>query len=177
MSKLYAYVLCIFTSLLVPSSLAYADMEAAAHRPSSYSQTSLEERILQNHYSDLHQGIAHPLSVATQLVQKRVVDMALVSKLTTPAMSCLQKNATILSAVNSSVHNNPSHFQVLLSVLEDTAESATLARKMRRELSELTIMHAHAKTCIVQARLKCIIIIIYILGAPEISVDSQQMTG
>ena len=126
--------------------ISCADMEAAAHRPSSYSQTSLEERILQNHYSDLQQGIVHPLSIASQLVQRKVVDMALVSKLTTPAMSCLQQNAAILSAVNSSVHDNPSHFQVLLSILEDTAESVTLARKMRKELSELTIivMHAHA---------------------------------
>ena len=136
---------------LTSSILTCTDMEVAAHR---YSQTSLEERILQNHYSDLQQGIVHPLSIASQLVQRKVVDMALVSKLTTPAMSCLQQNAAILSAVNSSVHNDPSHFQVLLSILENTAESATLARKMRRELSELTIIHAcaHAKTCIVRAR-------------------------
>ena len=149
-------------------------MEVAAHR---YSQTSLEERILQNHYSDLQQGIVHPLSIASQLVQRKVVDMALVSKLTTPAMSCLQQNAAILSAVNSSVHNDPSHFQVLLSILENTAESATLARKMRRELSELTIMHAcsckdmHCASKV----LKCIII--HIIGTPETSVDSQQTTG
>ena len=34
--------------------------------------------------------------------------MALLSTLTKPAMSCLQQNAATLSAVNSSVHNNPS---------------------------------------------------------------------
>ena len=126
-----------FISLIISLILSCSDMEAA------HSQTSLEERILQNHYSDLHRGIADPLSVVTQLVQKGVVDMALVSKLQTSGMSSLQQNAAILSAVNSSVHNNPSHFQVLLDVLEDTAESAPLARKMRNELSELT------KTCMI----------------------------
>ena len=104
-------------------------MEAAC------SQTLLEERILQNNYSNLHKGIAHPLKVATELVQKGVVDMALVSKLQTSGMSSLQQNAAILSAVSSSVHNNPSHFQVLLDVLENAAESANLARKMRGELT------------------------------------------
>ena len=125
----------LYFYLLIRSILTSADMEAA-HK---YSQTSLEERILQNHYSDLHVGIVYPLRVATQLVQERVVDRALVSKLMTPTMSCLQQNAAILSAVNSSVHNNPSHFQVLLSILENTAESAPLARKMRRELGAFSI--------------------------------------
>ena len=126
----------LYFYLLIRSILTSADDMEAAHK---YSQTSLEECILQNHYSDLHVGIVYPLRVATQLVQERVVDMALVSKLMTPAMSCLQQNAAILSAVNSSVHNNPSHFQVLLSILEDTAESAPLARKMRRELGAFSI--------------------------------------
>ena len=141
-----------FLIYLVPCILTCSDMEVKqAHR---YSQITLEEHILIKHYGDLHQGITDPLRMATQLVQSEVIDSALVSKLMTSNMSCSQQNATILSAVNSSVHDDPSHFQVLLRVLGDTAESATLAKKMRTEfieLSELTIMFMrtkHALLCI-----------------------------
>ena len=109
----------------------------AAH---AYSQTSPEEDILKNHYNDLQRGIADPISIASQLVQGNVVEMALVSKLHT--MSCSLQIATVLDAVICSIRNNPRHFQVLLSILENTAESATLAKKMRKELtySKLKIM-------------------------------------
>lgn len=123
----------------------------------AHSQTSLEERILTNNYSNLCQGIAHPLSVAIELVAKKVVDMALVPKLQTSGMSSLQQNLEILSAVSSSVHNNPSHFHVLLDVLESVAETENLARKMRAELSELTITKVPM--------------------TPETSTSSSQMTG
>ena len=99
--------------------------------------TSPEEQIIQNHHNDLQRAIIHPLDVASNLVQKRVVSSPLVSEVSTLGRSQLQNSTAIITAVTASIHSNPDQFQVFVSVLEDSPESANLATRMRDELSEL----------------------------------------
>ena len=101
------------------------------------SRRSHEECVFTNNYSDLQQAIVHPVVFATRLVQERVVDAVLVTEVRTSSLGDLQKNAAILDAVRASIHSDPSRFEILMSVLEASPESAPLAGRMREELSEL----------------------------------------
>ena len=96
-----------------------------------------EERVIQNHHNDLQQVIISPLHVASKLHQEAVVSRTLVSEVNTTGRSQLQNSTAIITAVTASIHSKPDQFQVFMSVLEDSPESANLARRMRNELSEL----------------------------------------
>ena len=102
-----------------------------------WSEPTPEERVIQNHHHDLQEAIIYPLTVASKLLQEGVVSRTLVSEVNTLGRSPLQNSTAILTAVTASIHSKPDQFQVFLSVLEDSRESANLARKMRDELSEL----------------------------------------
>ena len=112
-----------------------------------WSGPSPEEQVIQNHHNDLQEAIIHPLTVASKLLQEGVVGRALVSEVNTLGRSQLQNSTAIITAVTASIHSNPDQFQVFVSVLEDSPESAKLASRMRNELSELLwTLHAHAGT-------------------------------
>ena len=96
-----------------------------------------EERVLQNHHNDLQEAIVYPLTVASKLLQEGVVSRTLVSEVNTTGRSQLQNSTAIITAVTASIHNKPDRFQEFIGVLEDSPESANLARRMRNELSEL----------------------------------------
>ena len=98
---------------------------------------SPEEQVIQNHHNDLQRVTIHPLDVASKLVQEGVVSGPLVSEVSTQGRSQLQNSTAIITAVTASIHSNPDHFQVFMSVLENSPESAKLASKLRKELSEL----------------------------------------
>ena len=106
-----------------------------------WSGRSPEEQVIQNHHNDLQRVIIHPLKVASKLVQEGVVDEALVSEVSTQGRSQLQNSTAIITAVTASIHSNPDQFQVFISVLEDSPESANLASRMRNELGELWTLH------------------------------------
>ena len=101
------------------------------------SESTPEELVIQNHHNDLQEAIINPLTVASKLLQEGVVSRTLVSDVNTLGRSQLQNSTTIITAVTASIHSKPDQFQAFMSVLEDSAESANLARKMRYELSEL----------------------------------------
>ena len=101
-----------------------------------YEPSSPEERVIQNYHNDLQQVIINPLQVASKLLQEKVVGNALVSEVNTLGRSQLQNSTAIITAVTASIHSKPDQFQVFMSVLEDSPESANLARRMRNELSE-----------------------------------------
>ena len=102
-----------------------------------WSGPSPEERVVQSHHNDLQEAIIHPLTVASKLLQEGVVSRALVSEVSTQGRSQLQNSTAIITAVTASIHSKPDQFQVFMSVLEDSPESASLATRMRNELSEL----------------------------------------
>ena len=102
-----------------------------------WSGPSPEEQIIQNHHNDLQEAIIYPLTVASKLLQEGMVSRALVSEVSTLGRSQLQNSTAIITAVTASIHSNPDQFQVFVSVLEDSPESANLAKIMRNELSEL----------------------------------------
>ena len=111
-----------------------------------WSGPSPEEQIIQNHHNDLQEAIIHPLTVASKLLQEGVASRALVSAVSTQGRSQLQNSTAIITAVTASIRSNPDQFQVFMSVLEDSPESANLASRMRDELSELWTLHTHAGT-------------------------------
>ena len=101
-----------------------------------WSEPSPEERVVLNHHNDLQQVIINPLHVASKLLQEGVVSRTLVSEVNTLGRSQLQNSTAIITAVTASIHSKPDQFQVFMSVLEDSPESANLATRMRNELSE-----------------------------------------
>ena len=107
-----------------------------------YEPSSPEERVIQNYHNDLQQVIINPLQVASKLLQEKAVSNALVSEVSTLGRSHLQNSTAVITAVIASIHSNPDQFQVFMSVLEDSPETVTLARRMRNELSELCNVRA-----------------------------------
>lgn len=104
--------------------------------PSVATVPTAEESVIQNHHEDLRQVIIHPLQIASKLVQEGVVGQTVVSEVSTHGRSQLQNSITIITAVTASIHSEPNQFQVFMSVLEETPESAHLARKLRDKLSK-----------------------------------------
>ena len=94
-----------------------------------WSEPIAEERVIQNHHNDLQQVIISPLHVASKLHQEGVVSRTLVSDVNTLGRSQLQNSTAILSAVTASIHSKPDQFQVFMSVLEDSPESANLGKE------------------------------------------------
>ena len=93
-----------------------------------YEPSSPEERVIQNHHSDLQHAIIYPLIFASKLLQEGVVSRTLVSsEVNTQGRSQLQNSTAILTAVTASIHSKPDQFQVFMSVLEDSPESVNLA--------------------------------------------------
>ena len=101
-----------------------------------WSEPTPEERVIQNNHSDLREVIIYPLAVASKLLQEGVVSKTLVSEVSTTGRSQLQNSTAVITAVTASIHSEPNQFQVFMSVLEDSPESANLARRLRNELSE-----------------------------------------
>ena len=102
---------------------------------SSMSHQSAEERVVQNHRSDLLEGIVHPLSVVNKLIQEGVVSHQLAQEVG-PSVNrtVTEKNSAILEAVSASIRADPRRIHVFLAVLETQVEAAPIARRMRREL-------------------------------------------
>ena len=101
------------------------------------SSTTAEERVIQKHHHDLQVAIIHPLPCASKLLQEGVVGMTLVNEISTQGRSQVQNSSAIVAAVTASIRNDPELFQVFMSVLEDSPETANLAKKMRNKLSQL----------------------------------------
>ena len=88
--------------------------------------------------------IINPLDFTSKLLQKGVVSNTLVSEVNTLGRSQRQNSTAIITAVTASIHSEPGdQFQVFMSVLEDSPESANLARRMRNELSESRVEAAN----------------------------------
>ena len=97
---------------------------------------SAEGRVLQKHYEEIHQAIAHPVDFARCLAREGLIDRNLVSELRCDDKSFSQQKDTILETVCVTIRRVPGQFQTLLSVLEENSDTALLARKMREGLSK-----------------------------------------
>ena len=123
--------------LLAHHNMAHSSLPTAMENLAKRVPASPEEQVIQNHHNKLQKAIIHPLTVASKLLQEGVVSGDLVSEVSTQGRSQLQNSTSIITAVTASIHSNPDQFQVFMSVLEDSPESANLATRMRNELSEL----------------------------------------
>ena len=93
----------------------------------------MESEALRRFYNDTQEAIAHPGSVAGMLYQEGVVAERVVSEVNDHGL-CSEKNAAIMRAVGAAVRADPKKLWVLIAVLEQFAESAPVAKRMRDEL-------------------------------------------
>ena len=105
--------------------------------------TSLFKNVL--HYQKLRSKLRPSLSFIRKFSSSRQCSKLLVFEVNTLGRSQLQNSTAIITAVTASIHSKPDQFQVFMSVLEDSPESANLARTMRNELSESRSAMRHAR--------------------------------
>ena len=95
---------------------------------------SVESEALRCFYNDTQEAIAHPGSVAGMLYQEGVVAEGVVSEVNDRGLCSAEKNAAIMRAIGAAVRTDPKKLWVLIAVLEQFAESAPVAKRMRDEL-------------------------------------------
>ena len=89
--------------------------------------------VLRSFYTKIQKVMAHPRSVAAMLYEEGVVAIELVSEVTGHELPS-EKKAAIMRAISAAVEGDPKKLWVLITVLENFAESAPVGRKMEDEL-------------------------------------------
>ena len=99
----------------------------------SQPEETSEYRIFRNHYARLVHAIQNPLSLATQLFTRRLIDTSLLQQVNTLGFSTFQSTNTLLTAVSGKIQTDPSAFHVLLSALNEDPSMLPLVKSMESE--------------------------------------------
>ena len=79
-----------------------------------------EYRTFREHYARLYHAIQNPLSLATQLFTRSIIDSSILQRMNTLGFTTFQNTNTLLSAVLGKIQTDPSVFgEFLLSLKED----------------------------------------------------------
>ena len=96
----------------------------------SQPQETPEYRTFREHYARLYHAIQNPLSLATQLFTKSIIDSSLLQQMSTLGFTTFQNTNTLLSAVLGKIQTDPSVFVVFLSALKEDPSMQLLVESM-----------------------------------------------
>ena len=93
-------------------------------------QETPEYRTFREHYARLYHAIQNPLSLATQLFTRSIIDSSILQQMNTLGFTTFQNTNTLLSAVLGKIQSDPRMFSVLLSALKEDAAMQLLVKSM-----------------------------------------------
>ena len=96
----------------------------------SQPQETPEYRTFREHYSRLYNAIQDPLSLATQLFTRSIIDFSLLQRVNTLGFTTFQNTTTLLSAVLGKIQTDPRMFGVFLSALNEDPSMQSLVESM-----------------------------------------------
>ena len=108
---------------------------------------TLEYSVFREHYSRLCHAIQDPLSLAIQMFSAGVITSAVMERMNVPALSRLDKNNELLSAVAMRIKTDSSTFDMVLSCLnadvslQSLVENMQLSKCLLRWYSTLYFQH------------------------------------
>ena len=98
---------------------------------STKSQNTPEYGIFRAHYASLVHAIQDPLPLAIHLFSKGIIPSALKENMSMLGLSRLDKNNTLLSAVEFQIQANPSTLHAFLSALNEDPSMQSLVECMK----------------------------------------------
>jgi len=96
----------------------------------SQHQESAEYKTFRLNYDRMVRTIQDPLSLATRLFARGIIDSVMLESANIPAFSRFQNTHTLLSAVGRKIQTNPSVFHVFLSALKEDCSMQSLVEIM-----------------------------------------------
>ena len=94
-------------------------------------QETPEYRIFRDHYARLVHAIQNPLSLATQLFTRRLIDTSILQQVNTLGFTTFQNTNTLLSAVLGKIQTDPSAFGEFLLALKEDPTMQSLVKSMQ----------------------------------------------
>ena len=97
----------------------------------SQPQETPEYRTFREHYARLVHAIQNPLSLATQLFTRNIIDFSLLQRVNTLGFTTFQNSNTLLSAVLEKIQTDPRMFSEFLSALKEDPSMQSLVESMQ----------------------------------------------
>ena len=97
----------------------------------SQPQETPEYRTFREHYDRLYHAIQDPLSLATQLFTRGIIDSSILQRVNTLGFTTFQNTTTLLTAVLGKVQTDPRMFGEFLSALKEDPSMKLLVESMR----------------------------------------------
>ena len=97
----------------------------------SQHQETPEYRTFREHYARLYHAIQNPLSLATQLFTRSIIDCSILQQMNTLGFTTFQNTNTLLTAVLGKIQTDPSAFHLFLSALNEEPSTQSLVESMQ----------------------------------------------
>ena len=101
----------------------------------SQPQETPEYRTFREHYYRLVQAIQDPLSLAAQLFSQDIITSAVKEQMIVSALTRLEKNSLLLSAVEGQIQTDPRVLHVFLSTLNEDTSMQSVVKSMQGMIS------------------------------------------
>ena len=98
-------------------------------------QESPEYSVFREHYDKLYHAIQDPLPLAVRLYSTGIISSAVMGHMSVVGLSTLEKNNTLLSAVEKQIQVVPQAFHEVLSVLNEEPYMQSLVETMQSKFS------------------------------------------
>ena len=96
----------------------------------SQSQETPEYHTFREHYARLVHAIQDPLSLATQLFTRSVIDSSVLQRMNTLGFTTFQNTTALLTAVLGKIQTDPRMFHEFLSALKEDPSMQSLVESM-----------------------------------------------
>ena len=96
----------------------------------SQPQETPEYRTFREHYARLVHAIQNPLSLATHLFTRNIIDSLILQRVNTLGFTTFQNSNTLLTAVLGKIQTHPKMFSVFLSALKEDPSMQSLVESM-----------------------------------------------
>ena len=101
----------------------------------SQPQETPEYHTFREHYYRLVQAIQDPLSLAAQLFSQGIITSAVKEQMIVSALTRLEKNSLLLSAVEGQIQTDPRVLHVFLSTLNEDSSMQSVVKSMQGMIS------------------------------------------
>ena len=96
----------------------------------SQPQETPEYRTFREHYARLVHAIQNPLSLATHLFSRNIINSSILQRVNTLGFTTFQNTTTLLTAVLGKIQADPKMFGVFLSALKEDPSMQLLVESM-----------------------------------------------
>ena len=96
----------------------------------SQCQETPEYRTFREHYDRLYHAIQDPLSLATRLFTRTVIDSSILQRVNTLGFTTFQNTTALLTAVLGKIQTDPRMFSEFLSALKEDPSMQSLVESM-----------------------------------------------